>query len=371
MPLQHTPPLTSIKENPPNETKPPDPSSIPSLRETIDQQTTTTDVKNPIIDKNEKIETSSPSLMSKMKKKLNGKKSPSIPDILVKFEEEENFLTKEGILPLFSPWSNEVSHYLTLKNEDMDRIAKTAPFSEIQLNTSGYMAENSEPDETFLFFFNQLWSSKHQLSFPLFEIVREYKQMAITEILESLKKFSHNLKMYQTSFFLYKYQSFRFNRYNIYQILDKITSESLLSQGKLFKFVTSFFHFLFLATAKNDPDFSIDHIEMAVFKEIAEVVKEYLGISDEVFRSWFQEADFSQTREFINILDIFHLYSTALTHPFLDIQKLKLRTIDQVFDTDLEFSFSFFIDEPDQFSDSEDLEYSEFSTKRLVPTPSF
>ena len=30
------------------------------------------------------------------------KKKPSIPDILVKFEEEENFLKKEGILPLFS-----------------------------------------------------------------------------------------------------------------------------------------------------------------------------------------------------------------------------------------------------------------------------
>ena len=135
----------------------------------------------------------------------------------------------------------------------MDRIAKTAldsPFSEIQLNTSGYMAEGSEPDETFLFFFNQLWSSKHQLSFPLFKIVREYKQMTMLEILETLKEFSHSLKMYQSSFFLYKYKSFRFNRYNIYTILDKITSESLLSQGELFQFVTSFFHFFLFGHCK-------------------------------------------------------------------------------------------------------------------------
>ena len=174
------------------------------------------------------------------------------------------------------------------------------------------------------------------------------------EILETLPKFSQSLKMYQSSFFLYKYQTFRFNRYNIYKILDKIRSECLLSQGELSQFITSLFHFLFLATAKNYPDFNIQHIEMAVFKEISEVVKEYLGISDEVFSSWFKEADFTQTREFIKNLDIFHLFSTALTHPFLDIQMLKLRSIDQVFDTNLEFIYSFFIDEPEKFSDSEE-----------------
>ena len=57
MSLRHTPPLPYVEENPPNDNKPPDPGS-PLLRKPTDQQTNTTDVKSPIIDETDKIETS-------------------------------------------------------------------------------------------------------------------------------------------------------------------------------------------------------------------------------------------------------------------------------------------------------------------------
>ena len=124
---------------------------------------------------------------------------------MVKFDEEEDLLTKKGFLPLYSPWNFEVSHFINITNEDLEKIKQKAlsdPFTEFKLSTSSY---EGTTDETFLYIFDQLWSSKHQLSLPLFKIVKGYKQMSMTEILDALQTFSDSLRVYISSFFLYKF----------------------------------------------------------------------------------------------------------------------------------------------------------------------
>ena len=107
-----------------------------------------------------------------------------------------------------------------------------------------------------------------------------------------------------------------------------------------------------------------------MFKELAETVQHYLSITPEMFRSWFEAADFTKTHDFIKDLKIFNLYSSALCHPYIDIKKFKLQKLDQLFETDGKFTYSFFTNDPQQFLSSDEEWELDLSKRSVNQTPS-
>ena len=205
-------------------------------------------IGSPELREREVVVKPSPVVKSKETKDKRLKDNPLTLDQIANFFRDENdFLTSKGVLPLISPYKEVVTHYLPISDDTLKQIQTKLdenPFSQFNLNPN-----NDAPKETFLFIFNQLWSSLHQLSQPLFQIANHYSSMNAPELLNILKRFSNSLSQYQQSFFVYKNDSFRFNKANFFTIIETLNAESTLTQTySLAQYITTFFHFLYVAT---------------------------------------------------------------------------------------------------------------------------
>ena len=150
----------------------------------------------------------------RLKDKNSNSNTLTLDQIINIFKDEETLLISKGVFPLISPYKEEVAHFLGISDDVFKKIqAKLLenPLSQFNLNPS-----KDAQKETFLYVFDQLWSSLHQLSQPLFQIAKHHLTMNVPELMNILKGFSNNVSQYQKSFFIYKNDSFRFNKSNFF-----------------------------------------------------------------------------------------------------------------------------------------------------------
>ena len=114
---------------------------------------------------------------------------------------------ESNILPLLPSFALEVGHYMTLDEttrQTLNDHIKSNPFQLFSFNKDKIITDKSIQDESFLFWGDQLWFRKHQLSLPLFEVATKFMTLPTSEIDAILSKFFKDLQNFQQTFLTYK-----------------------------------------------------------------------------------------------------------------------------------------------------------------------
>ena len=136
---------------------------------------------------------------------------------------------EKHILPLPSNFASEVAHYFpidptthqTLLDHIKDNPLQIFSFSKDKLSPDKKIKEDS-----FIFWADQLWYRKHQLSVPLFEIAHKYMQLPTAEVDLLLNKFTKDLRNFPQTFLSYKEKPYRINRASVNNLMEKINSDA-------------------------------------------------------------------------------------------------------------------------------------------------
>ena len=77
--------------------------------------------------------------------------------VCIYHDELESILIEQGTLPVLSPFSQEIQHYLQLDDKTLDQIielSKDSPFTTIKPTQTGFVSDQENQDNCFLYLFN-------------------------------------------------------------------------------------------------------------------------------------------------------------------------------------------------------------------------
>ena len=151
-------------------------------------------------------------------------------------------------------------------------------------------------EDSFIFWADQLWYRKHQLSIPLFEIATKYMQLSTTEVDQLLNKFTKDLRNFPLTFLTYREKSFRINRGSVNNVMEKINQDA--TEIDLPEYISSFFYFLYNFLQTNDDHFDEKHCT-DIFTQLSRQFQTYFELDDHTWREIFISAQFSDSFKFI------------------------------------------------------------------------
>ena len=222
------------------------------------------------------------------------------------------FRVSSSIFPIREPFSREIAHSLELDPISLQQVVdmhKVNPFACFTFNAATVIPEKDQPNDSFIFFGGQLFFKKHQLSWPLFELVAKHNSLPIAEVDTLLAKFIEYIRNYPYSFILYKNKEYRLNKAHINKLLDQISMPPLSEAVHVDDYITSFFFFIFNYFKTNDADFTLGSELKSTFLEIQDMFKNYIGITDDLWVRIFENADFNTSFQLIQDLNLFPIYS--------------------------------------------------------------
>ena len=267
-------------------------------------------------------------------------------------------------LPLPSNFSSEVAHYVSLDPIThqilLDHI-KENPLQIFSFTKEKLCADKNIKDDSFIFWADQLWFRKHQLSAPLFEISSKFMQLTTTEVDQLLNKFTRDLRNYPQTFLTYKGKSFRINRASINSLLDKINQDS--TEINLPDYISSFFYFLYNFLQTHDDKFDEQHC-IDIFMQISRQFKSFFELDDPTWNEIFTSAQFTNSFKFIADNHLFSAYAKVISHPYQDLKLTLLRDLSNI--KQHTFDYSFFITQESDFSSDTDI-FDEEQQKMLPP----
>ena len=112
-----------------------------------------------------------------------------------------------NILPLPAIFASEVAHHFQLDpitHQTLIDHIKENPLQIFSFSKDKLCADKKLKEDSFMFWADQLWYRKHQLSIPLFEIATKYMQLSTTEVDQLLNKFTKDLRNFPQTFLTYR-----------------------------------------------------------------------------------------------------------------------------------------------------------------------
>ena len=268
------------------------------------------------------------------------------------------------ILPLPAVFASEVAHYFPLDpithQTLLDHI-KENPLQIFSFSKDKLCADKKMKEDSFIFWADQLWYRKHQLSVPLFEIATKYMQLPTTEVDLLFNKFTKDLRNFPQTFLTYREKSFRINRASVNKLMDKINQDA--TEIDLPEYLSSFFYFLYNFLQTNDDHFDEKHCT-DIFMQLSRQFKTYFELDDHTWREIFVTAQFSDSFKFITQNHLFSSFAKVISHPYQELKLTLLRDLSNI--KQHSFNYNFFISKENDFSNDTAI-FDEDQQKMLPP----